>query len=367
VIFIDLGRFLALVFMLYGHPVSALLGTEYQHGTWFDIWQFQRGLTSSMFLLLSGFAFSVATSRHWGSHQQFSPAFFKRVRRFGLFVLLGYALHFPVPRFSLLATATDAQWRSFFAVDVLQLIGVTFLIVQTLVLVTRSRRVFTGAAFLLGAATLGATHALWAVDWSGVLPPWLAAYVSPTGGSQFPLFPWASYVLFGAALGQIYVGWGAARLSSYAALVLLLPGVLMAAGGWIAVSLEGYPWSADPWNFIPLQVTIRTGSCLVLLSAIAYASQRLARLPHFFAAVAQETLLLYFVHLCIVYGSIWNSGLAQAFAASLGPGETVLCVVILLASMAALGWYWHWLKQARPRAAKWTMVGAAGLLVARLL
>ena len=365
--FIDLGRFLALVFMLYGHTVSTLLAVEYQHGTWFDLWQFQRGLTSSLFLLLSGFAFSVATSRHWGSHQQLSPAYFKRARRFAFFILLGYALHFPVTQFSMLATATAEQWRSFLAVDVLQLIGVTFLIVQALVLVTRSRRMFAWTAFALGATMLASTHILWELDWVGLLPPWLFAYVSPAGGSLFPLFPWASYVLFGAVLGQIYAGWGAARLSSYARFVLLVPGVILAAGGWFALSAEGYPWSSDPWNFMPVQVTIRLGACLVLLSVIAHASQRLTRLPHFFAAVAQETLLIYFVHLCIVYGSIWNTGLAQSFAASLGPMATAAWVLVLLASMAVLGWYWHWLKQAQPRVAAWTMVGVAGVLVARLL
>ena len=74
----------------------------------------------------------------------------KRLRRFGLFVLLGYALHFPVPRFAMLADATDQQWRSFLSVDVLQLIGVTFIAVQLLVLIVQSRRVFMVAAFVLG-------------------------------------------------------------------------------------------------------------------------------------------------------------------------------------------------------------------------
>jgi hypothetical protein len=91
------------------------------------------------------------------------------------------------------------------------------------------------------------------------------------------------------------------------------------------------------------------------------------RLPRFFAAVAQETLLIYFVHLCIVYGSIWNSGLAVWYAASLGPMATFLSVLLVLASMAALGWYWHWLKHARPALAKWVTVGVAALLVIRLL
>ena len=96
VIFIDLARSLAVVFMLYGHAVDALLAPAYRAGTWYDIWLFQRGLTSSLFLLLSGFAFSVATSRRWSSHVRLSRAFLDRTRRFLLFVLLGYGLHFPV-------------------------------------------------------------------------------------------------------------------------------------------------------------------------------------------------------------------------------------------------------------------------------
>ena len=87
---------------------------------------------------------------------------------------------------------------------------------------------------------------------------------------------------------------------------------------------------------MPIQLTIRIGACLILLAAIAGASQHLTRLPHFFAAVAQETLLIYFVHLCIVYGSIWNRGLAVQYAASLGPVATLL----------SFCWFWarwpHW-------------------------
>ena len=37
--------------MLYGHSVDALLAHSYRVGTWFEIWTFQRGLTSSLFQL----------------------------------------------------------------------------------------------------------------------------------------------------------------------------------------------------------------------------------------------------------------------------------------------------------------------------
>jgi len=367
VIFIDLARALAAVFMLYGHTVSALLAPRYQTGTWFDIWVFQRGLTSSLFLLLSGFAFSIATGRHWASHTQVSPAVFKRLRRFSLFVVLGYALHFPVQRFVQLPSATPGEWRSFLAVDVLQLIGVTFIAVQVMVLMARSRRVFAWAAFLLALAAVLITPWFWGVDWTRRLPLWLAAYLTPSAGSQFPVFPWAAFVLVGAALGQWYLRWGSARLDWYANVALFAPGLALVTLAFVVGALPARLVGVGAWDAVPNQVALRMGASLILLSIIARASQRITRLPHVFGAVAQETLLIYFVHLCIVYGSIWNRGLAQIVGPTLGPGRTVVCVVLLLAAMAGLAWYWNWWKHTKPRAARWTAIGAGSLLLYQIL
>ena len=353
--------------MLYGHTVSALLAPRYQTGTWFEIWVFQRGLTSTLFLLLSGFAFSIATGRHWASHAQYSPAMLKRLRRFSLFVLLGYALHFPVQRLVEMPSATAEQWRSFLAVDVLQLIGVTFIGVQTLVLVARSRRVFGWTAFALALAVVFVTPLFWGVDWARQLPLSLAAYLTPASGSQFPLFPWSAYVLVGAALGQWYLRWGTARLDWYANVALFAPGFGLVTLAFVVGALPEWLVGVGAWEAVPNQVALRMGASLILLSLIARASQRITRLPHVFGAVAQETLLIYFVHLCIVYGSIWNRGLAQVFGPTLDPGQTFVCVVLLLMAMAALAWYWNWWKHTRPRAARWTALGVGGLLLYRLL
>lgn len=367
VVFIDLARALAVVFMLYGHTVSALLAPRYQVGTWFDIWQFQRGLTSSLFLLLSGFAFSVATTRHWTSHTALSPALLKRMRRFGLLILLGYGLHFPVPRFVLLPGATDAQWAALIAVDVLQLIGVTLIGVQLLVLLARSRGVFTTAALLLAAGAVLVTPWAWTVDWTRVLPRGAAAYLSPANGSLFPLLPWSAFLLLGASLGQLYARWDAGHQTRYANLILLLPGALMLAIGLSERSWNDGWFGAGPGSFVPAQFLVRAGACLVLLAGLAHGSRRIQRLPHVFGAVAQETLLIYFVHLCIVYGSVWNPGLYQWFGPTLGPGGVFACVVLLVAGMTALAWYWNRGKHFRPRAARWVTVAAMTLLLVRLL
>ena len=365
VIFIDLARALAVLFMLYGHALDALLAPRYRTGTWFDVWTFQRGLTSCLFLLLSGFAFSIATVRHWALHITPSWAILRRARRFALFTLLGYALHFPVNRFVELRHIDPERLRLFLGVDVLQLIGVTFFGVQALVMLTRSRRAFMIASFLLALLVVGLTPLVWGIDWPQVLPPTIAAYLSELTGSLFPLLPWSAYILVGAGLGQIYSRWGAVDLRRYANIGLIAPALTVILLG---VLLDhSHVFGTGQWSFIGPQFLVRTGSCLLMMGVMAHASARLAHLPHLFGATAQETLLIYFVHLCIVYGSIWNVGLVQRYGQTLGPGRMVAVVALLIASMAGLASYWNWCKHARPRLARGTIVAVWALLVYRLL
>lgn len=367
VIFVDLARALAVVFMLYGHAIDALLAPEYRAGAWYEAWQFQRGLTSSLFLLLSGFAFSIATARHWAVQVQWSPAVVKRARRFALFILLGYSLHVPPTRLGGLAHASDADWRAFLAVDVLQLIGVTFFGVQALVMMARTERRFMRATIVLAAAVTAAAPAVWSVDWTGPLPLLLASYLSPATGSLFPVVPWAAFVLIGAALGQSYAHWGASHLVRYANARLIVPGVVLVAL-WLALGLlPASPFGTGPHTNVPALMLIRAGVCLVLVGGVAHLSRRMTQLPHIVGALAQESLLVYFVHLCIVYGSPWNVGLARLYGSTLTPLTLLVTIVLVIGAMTLLAWYWNWWKHTRPRLARWTTVAAGVLLLSRLL
>jgi uncharacterized membrane protein len=362
VIFIDLARALAVAFMIYGHTIDALLAPAYKAGAWHAAWQFQRGLTSCLFLLLSGFAFSVATGRRWTSHTTMSPAWWKRVRRFALFVALGYALHFPAGRVADLPWVREPQWQSFFAVDVLQLIGVTFIGIQLLVLAVPSRRAFTVAALALAAGLVLLAPWAWATSWETWLPRGVWAYLRPVYGPDFPLFPllpWSAFVLTGTALGQIYAHWGGAHLGDYAWRALIGPGSMLVAVGYAVAWYPHEVFAKGARSVLPLDVTIRAGACLLILGLIALASQRLTRLPHVFSAVAQETLVIYFLHLCIIYGSAFSYGLRHFYGAALGPWQTFGVVVAIVTAMVGLAAYWNWLKHARAGTAMW--VGRAAL------
>jgi hypothetical protein len=257
---------------------------------------------------------------------------------------------------SALPDVTDAQWRAFLAVDVLQLIGVTLLVLQVLVFVARTRRVFMMVNFAAAVGIVAASPALWRAEWVAELPRAVAAYLSPAVGSQFPLFPWAAYVFLGAGAGQVYARWGAAHLAYYEIWAMLLPGAALMAAG---VAIGGGSIASD--------VAIRAGACLVVLAAIAHASRHLTQLPHAIGAVAQESLIVYFVHLCLVYGSIWSPGLTHLFGSTLALLPTIAATCAVVGAMVALAWQWNRFKHVRPVAARRVAVAAAVVLVARLI
>jgi uncharacterized membrane protein len=366
VIFIDLARALAVVMMMYGHTVSALLAPEYRAGRWFEIWNFQRGITSTLFMLLSGFAFSIATMRHWPAYTRVSPQFWKRLRRFAVFIILGYVLHMPGRRVVELASTSPERWQSFLAVDVLQLIGVTFIGVQLLTLVLRGRRVFMAVSLMLAVAIIAAAPAVWSTDWSRMVPLAIAAYLSPAIGSLFPLVPWSASVLVGAAAGGMYARWGASHLARFATWMLLVPGVLL-----IVVSLvygrTAIAHDEVAFGWLPEIMMQRLAACFLGLGVLAHASRFITRMPHVVGAVAQESLVIYVVHLAVVYGSHWNSGLYRYYRDSLTPAETFVAVVMVVASMTALAWHWNLLKHHRPRTARWISLGTGGVLASFLL
>lgn len=365
-LFVDLGRSAAVLMMLQGHTIDALLATDLRTGTLYQSWSFLRGLTSCTFLLLSGFVFTIATLRHWPSHLAPGAPVYRRLRRFGFFLILGYALHFPVTSFSRLATMSDERWRSFLVVDVLQCIAVSLLGLQVLVMMTRTPRRYALAAAVACVLVVFAWPHVWATDWS-FLPDSMAAYLTSNDGSLFPLVPWSGYVLFGAVLGVLYLREGRTNLRAFTNRYLLGGGLMLLGASivlrWLPADLLG---GTTFWYNYPSQFMMRTGLVLLVLSAASRISRSITHRPPLVHALAQESLMVYAVHLCLVYGSIWNNGLYQRIgpqldwlsAAGFAAGIWSLMILWALA--------WNWLKRVHPRTARDLRLVTTAVLVWQL-
>lgn len=137
-VFVDLARAVAILMMVQGHTLHVVLASDLRTGAAFYLWSFLRGLTSCTFLLLSGFVFTLATHRHWTDHFASRAAVVRRFRRFGFFLLLGYALHFPMAKVAHLYGMSAERWQSFLIVDVLQCIAVMLATLQVLAWLARA-------------------------------------------------------------------------------------------------------------------------------------------------------------------------------------------------------------------------------------
>jgi surface polysaccharide O-acyltransferase-like enzyme len=362
--FLDLARLIATLMMVQGHTTDALLGVAYRSGAWFEAWRLVRGLTSPTFLFVSGCVFGVVTVRQLGQ-AHFHGAAARRLRRFGFFLLLGYALHYPTDNLLHLLTVSQAEWHAFIAIDILQCIAVSLGLLQIAALLVTSR-----VALVVVAA--GIATSVWVLSpvmrWHAVslgLPDPLLAYLTPEIGSLFPLFPWLSYAALGAAVGAAFgssvdpVG----LLRRIAPLGVLL---LVVGAGIRHLALESDLVTLGAAR--PSHVLLLMGAVCLLLSLLVLVSAAIDRGHQAaVASVAQESLVIYVVHLGVVYGSPWNPGLRQLFGATLSPLAVVLTVIVMWVSMGALAVAWVRLKRRRPHEARVARNVVVSLLLLLLL
>ena len=343
---IDLVRLLAMVFMMQGHTLDALLQPSYQASGWYSTWQFVRGFTAPTFLTLSGFSFALVTVRAWDKHIVLSSTVWRRVRRFAFFVVLGYLMHFPVHRVADLRWLGVDGWKQGLQVDVLQTIGVSLLFLQALAFLARTPRRFAAISLVTSAAVILSSAFLWAAHWPGYLPIVIAAYLNGATGSIFPLFPWSAYVLLGAGLGAFYTISDPvsprpfARRFAASGLVLAFSGVELQNLG---MRLYAH---FDFWHTSPTLFLTRAGVVLLVLGMALHLKQLPSRAADTVRTLAKESLLVYFVHVCLLYGSIWNLGLRQYWGGSFDLLHATFAAVLMITSMLILALAWDRCKTA---------------------
>ena len=340
--FIDLARSIAVVAMIQGHTLAVLLRPEYQINVIFGLWLYLRGLTSCGFLMLAGFSFAVATDRHWADYLTMTPRLRKRLVRFGAYLLLGYAMRIPVRPLTDISRTTAAQWQAFGAVDILQLVGVTLALLQGMVWLAGTRRRLAVTSLAATGAVVLLTPAVWAVDWTSTLPLFVASYFSIATGSLFPLFPWAAYILFGAALGTWFVIARQREGAFDASRPFFLAGGAMLAAGLVLSKVPFEPLGPTQfWTTSPNLFLAKGGAVLVLLSAAIRSTRSWTDTPRMATVLSRESLTIYYVHLAILYGSIWNQGMNQIIGPRLAFVPTLGWITILVGSMGLLAWVWH--------------------------
>lgn len=337
--FVDLLRGWAVIVMIQTHVLNASLAETLRVGWFYHAITFIDGLVAPSFIFASGFVFALSAGRRRRAGRRF-------LRLTGI-LALGYLMHLPLFSLRGLLEADASVWRPFWCVDVLQCIAVTLIALQVVgMLVKDDRRLFAIAA-LCGAGVLLTTPLAWGLDVRALLPAPLAAYVNGRACSLFPLFPWSSFLLFGAVAGHLYV-----RASSADGVRRYMRSVVVAGIGVIVLSFlveplaaRAYPWY-DYWSASPSFVLLRTGLVLLLMAGLYRYEQRRGVSPSSIVTlIGRESLLVYAAHLMLLYGDVGPFNFRRWAAGSFGYAEVLAVTLLLLGLMTALALGWSALKR----------------------
>jgi fucose 4-O-acetylase-like acetyltransferase len=89
---------------------------------------------------------------------------------------------------------------------------------------------------------------------------------------------------------------------------------------------------------------LRLGFVLILNAVVSLISIRIESIPRIIILIGRNTLLIYVVHLVILYGSAWNPGLSVLFDKAFDLWNTIGSAVLMLGLMTLMVYVIHKLK-----------------------
>jgi len=350
--FIDVFRGLAIVLMLHGHTADALLSPDEKTSLAFQLYTIFRGFTAPMFLFISGFAFAITTIKYVEDYLKFSQKFLKRIRKFLFITLLGYFLH--LPYLSLKKTITESNFETLsvlFSSDVLQVIGISLLILQISLFLLKDAFKFSQLSLYMGIFAFLISPFLFMIDFAKFLPLPISQYLNTFNGSKFPLFPWIGYILFGNYIGYKFISASSSENSElflnkiYKISLLALP---------LAFTLElVYEKLFNPNQFLiyssPFLSVSRLSFVIVLFYLVMKVEKNVNLKVHPLQILGMESLFAYVFHLMIIYGSPINPGLSlSAVWGNMLSYHIVFAFFLILATTTFLiSYFLHITKQSK--------------------
>lgn len=350
-LYIDAFRGLMALVMVQGHVFDTLLQPALRATGLYPFQLLFHGSTAPGFLFASGFVAGLPRA------PLSMKATLRRARRLFFVLGVGYMLH--LPYLSLWKTAleaTPAEKAAMFASDALHVIAVSQLFVLALQWIAGRR--WIAAAAVTAALVLAAGPFVWASGLSARLALFLGAYLDQdVAPSQFPVFPYAAFVLAGAVAGAAL---GRQDPETRRRRAVRGGLGLIALGALVALVLRGV---VDFWGVSPGYALIRLGGLLLLLRLVEAVAEREVPGTRSLALIGHETLLVYVLHLVMLFGGVLGPSPMLAWHGRLGFGAAFAVLAVMVPVLLAAAWAWHRVKTAAPHAATLVLVFLGTALV----
>jgi len=352
-------RGLACVLMFQTHCYDAWLSPEARKSSSLIIWSQLGGtLPAPLFVFLAGVSFALVTERLREKGAARGAVARQTILRGA--EILGFGLLFRVQEFAL--GYPWSPWTDLLRVDVLNILGISMMLMGVLCWVTGEAAVAAArlrtlvAALFVTAVVAMATPPLWTTHRPKFLPWPVESYINGVHVFDkpqawlFPLFPWSAFAFGGLAVGFYLFSDFAKRKQGLAFALLGATGVLAGLLSVLFDSSRVHLYAVyDYWHSNPDFFFMRCGILLVILFLV-YAWCRWGFAQKGFSAIIQlgnTSLLVYWVHIEFVYGrfSILPKGQCSTLKAT--GGLVTIFLAMLLLSVGRTQWKKRNLKASR--------------------
>jgi uncharacterized membrane protein len=342
--FIDMARSIAILLMLEGHFIDLTLAEEWRRPghLLYDIWHYIRGMTAPMFFTVTGLVFAYLLSGSEESSFWHLARVRKGLLRSAELLFWGYMLQINLRNLPELVRGGPDSW--FQAFHVLQCIGIGLLVmIVWFGLLRRLNRPTLALAYAATGLCIYLAN-VWLDNQPGHFPAAAPAWVQNAFKgpySVFPVTPWLTFTMYGAAIG-VWVRWLGRRLTRpYAPIALLAAGVLLRLISWwfdrqlgagllTVTGAAPEAWVVDDWFHA------RVGEVVIVLGLLVAYENHFRPGDSWFLNIGRNTFSIYIGHVILLYGGIFGLGLRNIMTRSLNPWQAVLGALLFMALFAAL-------------------------------
>lgn len=331
---LDLTRFFAMLMMMQGHTIFALAApdvVDMSQPGW-QFWNFLRGITAPTFLFVSGLVHIFANKRL--ENGRLSNDTIKKRLKMAMFIIaIGYILVFPASKIYDLINLSEESWRVFFQVNVLQMFGVSLILLLLHYLVTKSEKQLAIASLITGTVIMAISPWVHTIRWFEILPEFAGAYLTAEHGSIFPLFPFTAYLFFGSAFGAWLKSIKPENRTDFLLKYCWLMGIPLIAAGYPLMqymSTMTLPF-VDVMRVNPGLFLIRIGAVLTLISLMTLVYKMTTPLAKYYSLFGKRAIYIYVIHLFIIYGTPFSAGLNKFYRSSLSLEWAVMSAIAVVA------------------------------------